>query len=97
MKRNRRYSSPRTTKLVSVALGFSLIAAAVMPLSSAGATESLPVASSFSLKPQSGLLSLPGRALGSFLALLQGGGLPSVPGTNLPDLDAARQILSALY
>jgi len=40
---------------------------------------------------QSGLLSFPARALGSFWALLQGSGFPSVPGPNLPNLDAARQ------
>ncbi|MGH9933342.1 MAG: PKD domain-containing protein, partial [Pyrinomonadaceae bacterium] len=89
--KHHRASSPRAIKLVSLALCFSLIAAAVLPLGSTGAHESNPVASASGLKPQSGLLSLPGRALGSFLTLLQGGGLPSVPGPNLPDLDAARQ------
>ena len=92
MKRTQRSASPRTTKLVSLLLCFSLIAAAVMPLSSAGATESRPLASAFDLKAQSGFWSFPGRALGSFLTLLQGSGLPSVPGTGLPDLDAARQV-----
>ena len=95
MKRTQRTASLRTTKLVSLVLCFSLIAAAVMPLSSAGAQENRPVASAFGLKAQSGFLSFPGRALGSFLTLLQGSGLPSVPGPNLPDLDIARQTQAA--
>ena len=92
MKRTLRPSSPRTIKLVSLALCYSLIVTtAFVPLTSVHAKEGRPATSGFGLPPQSELLSFPGRILGSFLALLQGGGLPSVPGPNLPDLDAARQ------
>ena len=96
MKHSSRSSSPRV-RLISFLLCYSLITTTVFlplsPAASAGAQGSNHAAgSSSSLVQPAGILGAPGRFWASLITLLQGGGgLPSVPGPNLPDLDAARQ------
>jgi YD repeat-containing protein len=99
MKRTRRSSSPRAIRLISLALCYSLIVTTVfLPLSrsvSANAHGDATSASSASRFVLPGFFGAPGRLLASLLTFVQGGGLPSVPGPNLPDLNVARQVESA--
>ena len=96
MKRIPRCSSfPQTIKVVSLVLSYALIVATVFtPVSKADSSATHPAALAGSWSPTV-LLSYPTQAFGFLLALFQGGGLPSVPGPNLPDLDAARQVVFA--
>jgi hypothetical protein len=96
MKRTRRFPT-RLVRWTSLCVCFALIASSLVwvPLQSTNAKvgSSLnPVLSNHA--PPSGFLS----KLGGFLAALlipQGGSPPSVPGANLPDLDAMRAVQPA--
>lgn len=92
-------SSIRTNRRISLGLCYSLVVSTVfLPLGpraiAAGSAGNNPTGISPSSIPvQSRLFGTPGKLLASLVALLQGGGgTPSVPGPNLPDLDAARQV-----
>lgn len=97
MKRSQRQCAFPTLRLVSLLVCYALIVTTTfLPLSPsvmAGAPGSnSAVRSSFSAAQPAGLFAAPGRLWASLVTLFQsGGGLPSVPGPNLPDLDAARQ------
>ena len=96
MKRTHRPTPPQAIRLISLVLCYSLIVTTVfLPLSSsvnAGANESNSAAPSSSgqFAQLVGMLGTPARLLASLMTFWQGGGPPSVPGPNLPDLDAAR-------
>jgi hypothetical protein len=92
-------SSIRTNRRISLVLCYSLVVSTVfLPLGpraiAAGSAGNNPTGiSPSSILVQSRLFGTPAKLLASLIALLQGGGgTPSVPGPNLPDLDAARQV-----
>lgn len=96
MKRTHRPASPRAFRLISLALCYSLIITTVfLPLTPgviAEGSNSEVSSPSIVIVPSAGLFRAAGRVLASMITFLQGGGLPSVPGSNLPDLDTARAI-----
>jgi hypothetical protein len=95
MKPVRRSSSPRSIRLISLALCYVFIVTTVLvplgpPAVGAGRNGNSPAGSTSSRVVQpAGILGTPGRLLASVMTFFQGGGPPSVPGSNLPDLDVA--------
>jgi PKD repeat protein len=98
MKRTFHLTSPSVTRPISLALCYSLIITTVF-LPSSASVSAKSGSSTFAGPGHftgSGFAMAPARLFASLLMFFQGGGgLPSVPGPNLPDLEAARQVEAA--
>lgn len=100
MKSLQRTSSTRSTRLIALTLCLGVLVSSVsLPLSSSTIVSAKGVklsnVSGSSFVQSLGLSGAPARLFASFLAFMQGGGPPSVPGSNLPDLNAARMIAAS--
>jgi hypothetical protein len=92
-----RVFSPRSMRVISLPLCYSLIVTTVFfPLTvmAEGSISEFPSPSSDFFQ-SAAVLGAAGRLLASLITFPQGSGLPSVPGSNLPDLDSARAIQSS--
>lgn len=93
MSLTRRFSSLGVLRLTACVVSFSLLTSSTLTASSptGGATATNPGFGLSSGQP-AGMLYAPRRIFASFMHLFQSSGFPSVPGSNLPDLDAARAV-----
>jgi hypothetical protein len=96
VKTTHRPASTKFFKLASVAVCYCLILATATPVGTTQGSASAQPMSGLPSAHQTAFVALPTKFFGALMALWQGGGPPSVPGTGLPDLDAARQIPFAL-